>query len=408
MKELDEKRIELEQLQTPADFEARLRSKLAEVPSKKKRMSPWLIAVAILCIAFASWNYPALAFYGKTLFGYEELMTESIQQLNEEGYGQQVNKSIKLEEVITIEGIMSDLNQFELYYSIEGDSNAVFNEMMFHEVTGRFTNASAESGIFDSTVNKGVQRFESVNAFAKKLTLKFYYKQQSYTLEFPYDANSAVPTTIKKRLNKSFTYDFGTIKFKALYATKGTTRLEGTLKETTDRKISYDFSQVVLVADGKELTMLGSGLKSTFYSKYQFNIDYDVLPTDLKQLAIEIRQFNGMENVKQSIPARVGTYKLGDVTLDILSVQVEDGKTKIRIASDYDVLFDQVSIETKNGVTPLVSTESYSESTETYSEGTEKKERTLVFNTTDEVQKLYVENVYYNKTYSKSINILVE
>jgi hypothetical protein len=403
MKDFEEKRKELDQLRAPQDFEVRLRAKLNEVPPKKKRMAPWLIAVAILCIAFTTINYPALAFYGKTLFGYEELMNESIRQLNEEGYGQQINKSIELEDgtVITIEGIMSDLNQFELYYSIEGDGDEVFNEMLFSELTGLFTHASSDSGIFDTSINKGVQRFESVSAFAKKLTLEFQYKQQNYTLQFPYDANKAVPTTIKKQLNKNFTYDFGTIKFKALYATKGTTRLEGTLKETTDRKISYDFSQVVLVADGKELTMHGSGLKSTFYSKYQFSIDYDVLPADLKKLAIEIRQFNGMDNVKQSIPTQVGTYTLGPVMLDILSVQVEDGKTKIRIASDDDVMFDQVSIETKKGITPLVNTESYSD-------GTEKKERTLVFNTTDEVQKLYVENIYYNKRYSKLINIPVK
>lgn len=403
MKELDEKRKELEQLQTPVDFEARLRSKLAEVPSKKKRLSPWLIVAAIFCIAFASWSYPALAFYGKTLFGYEELMTKSIQQLNEEGYGQRINKSIELEDgtVITIEGIMSDLNQFELYYSIEGDGNEVFNEMMFNEVTGLFTNASAESGIFDPTDNKGVQKFESVSAFAKKLNLEFYYKQEKYSLEFPYDANKAVSTTIKKKLNKNFTFDFGTLKFKALYATKGTTRLEGTLKEQTDRRIQYDLSQIILVADGKELTMLSSGMESRVPTGYQFDINYEVLPSDIKNLAIEIRQFKGKERVEKSVPANVGTYEIGPVRLEIISVQVEDGKTKIRISSDYNVLFDQVSIETKKGVTPLSSTDSYSD-------GLEKKERTLIFNTTDEVQKLYVENVYYNKMYEKSINIPVK
>ena len=403
MKELDEKRKELEQLQTPAEFEARLRSKLAEVPSKKKRLSPWLIVAAVFCIAFASWNYPALAFYGKTLFGYEELMTESIQQLNEEGYGQQINKSIELEDgtVITIEGIMSDLNQFDLYYSIKGDGNEVFNEMMFNEVTGLFTNASAESGIFDPTVNKGVQQFESVNAFAKNLTLHFMYQNKQYKLEFPYDAGKAVPTTIKQHLNKTFTFDFGAVKFKELYATKGTTRIEGTLKEQTDRRIQYDLSQIILVADGKELTMLSSGMESRVPTGYQFDINYEVLPKYIKSLAIEIRQFKGKERVEKSVPAKVGTYEIGPVPLEILSVQVEDGKTKIRISSDYDVLFDQVSIETKKGVTPLASTDSYSD-------GSEKKERTLIFNTTDEVQKLYVENVYYNKMYEKSINIPVK
>ena len=330
-------------------------------------------------------------------------MTESIQQLNEEGYGQQINKSIELEDgtVITIEGIMSDLNQFELYYSIKGDGNEVFNELRFNEVTGLFTNASAESGIFDPTVNKGVQKFESVSAFAKKLKLEFYYKQQNYSLEFTYDANKAVATTIKKRLNKNFTFDFGTLKFKALYATKGTTRLEGTLKEKTNRRIQYDLSQIILVADGKELTMLSSGMENSIPTGYQFDINYEVLPNDTKNLAIEIRQFKGKERVDMSVPAKVGTYEMGPVPLEILSVQVEDGKTKIRISSDYDVLFDQISIETNKGITPLASTDSYSD-------GLEKKARTLIFNTTDEVQKLYVENVYYNKMYEKSINIPVK
>ena len=67
MKDFEEKRKELDQLRAPQDFEVRLRAKLNEVPPKKKRMAPWLIAVAILCIAFTTINYPALAFYGKEI-----------------------------------------------------------------------------------------------------------------------------------------------------------------------------------------------------------------------------------------------------------------------------------------------------------------------------------------------------
>lgn len=403
MKELDENRRELEKLQAPADFEARLRSKLAEVPSRKKRVTPWLLAVSVLCLAFASLNYSALAFYGKTLLGYEELMSKTIQQLYQEGYGQQINKSINLDDgsVLTIEGVMADRNHFEVYYSIAGVGETFFEEINFYDIKGFFTSASPKSGGFDRSVNKGVQTFESVNAFAKKLTFHFNYQDKHYAVEFPYEANKAVPTTIKKQLNETFTYDFGSLKFKALYATKGTTRIEGTLQEKTDRNISYDLSKIILVADGKELTALGSGMQSSTGSSYKFEIDYAALPSNLKNLMIEIRQFNGKEHVKQSIPTQVGTYSLGPVTLEVLSVQVADGKTKIRISSSYDVMFDQVSVETKNGVTPLIGTESYNE-------GTENKERTLLFNTTDEVQKLYVESIYYDKIYTKMINIPIK
>ena len=117
MKKLDDKRKEFDQIQAPSNFEERLRSKLVDIPSKKKRLTPWLIAVAVFCLAFVSWNYSALAFYGKTLLGYEDLMSESIQQLNEDGFGQSINKTVQLDDEtkLKIEGVMSDLNQFEIY-----------------------------------------------------------------------------------------------------------------------------------------------------------------------------------------------------------------------------------------------------------------------------------------------------
>ena len=406
MKKLDEKRKEFDQIQAPSNFEARLRSKLADIPSKKKRLTPWLIAVAVFCLAFASWNYSALAFYGKTLLGYEDLMSESIQQLNEDGFGQSINKTVQLDDEtkLKIEGVMSDLNQFEIYYAIEGEGleDSTLFDIQFLEITGFLTKSYGYSGVFDADINKGVQTFEPVNAFAKKLTLHLFYKQQAYEIEFPYEANKAVPTMIKKRLNETLHYDFGEVKFKSLYATKGSTRLEGILKEQTDRNISYDFSQIVLVADGRELPVRGSGLKSSFYSTYKFKIDYEALPPDVKKLAIKVRQFNGMENVKQSIPAQVGAYEIGSEKLEILSINKGQEQIRIRISTDYDILLDQVMIKTKNGGAVLL------DSTENYSEGTEKNERTLVFYSDEDVESLYIENMYYDKAYAETINIPIK
>ena len=137
MKEFEEKRKQIQQLQVPDDFEERLRNKLNAAPQKKKRITPWIIAAATLFLAFAALNYPALAFYGKTLFGYEEIMSESIQKLNEEGYGQAIHEQMTLHDgnVLTVEGIMSDRNQLEIYYSLSDDGIDFFYDFNFPQIT---------------------------------------------------------------------------------------------------------------------------------------------------------------------------------------------------------------------------------------------------------------------------------
>ena len=180
MKEFEKKREQLQKLQVPEDFEARLRNKLNAAPKKKKRIAPWLISAAILFLGFAVINYPALAFYGKTLFGYEEIMSESIQKLNEEGYGQAINEQITLHDgtILTIEGIMADRNQLEMYYHVTGDGMDFFYNFNFPKLTWWTKMYNASHGSFDPTQNKGVQAFESVSPFARNLTLHFTYKNE--------------------------------------------------------------------------------------------------------------------------------------------------------------------------------------------------------------------------------------
>ena len=404
MKEFEKKREQLQKLQVPEDFEARLRNKLNAAPKKKKRIAPWLISAAVLFLGFAVINYPALAFYGKTLFGYEEIMSESIQKLNEEGYGQAINEQITLHDgtILTIEGIMADRNQLEMYYHVTGDGSAFFNEFDFPQITWWTKTYNASHGSFDPTQNKGVQAFESVSPFARNITLHFTYKNQQYEMKFPYDAGKAIPVTLKEKLNETVEFDFGTITFKTITATKGTTRIEGKLKEDTERNLNYNFSNVYLVVDGVELSMDSSGTNGTYIpSTYDFHIDYAGLPSTLSSLAIKVDQFKGQERVDSTIPLNIGKHKLGPIEFDILSIEQNNSKTKIRISSSDDVLFDGVWLMLDERGVPLEGSEGYDER-----EGV--KERTLIFSTVDELKSLYIQNVFYDKDYSQVIDIAIQ
>ena len=134
----------------------------------------------------------------------DESLMKKIQKLNEEGYGQAINEQITLhdETILTIEGIMADRNQLEMYYHVTGDGSAFFNEFDFPQITWWTKTYNASHGSFDPTQNKGVQAFESVSPFARNLTLHFTYKNQQYEMKFPYDAGKAIPVTLKEKLNE--------------------------------------------------------------------------------------------------------------------------------------------------------------------------------------------------------------
>ena len=92
---------------------------------------------------------------------------------------------------------------------------------------------------------------------------------------------------------------------------------------------------------------------------------------------------------------------MGTVELDVLSIEQNNGKTKIRISSSDDVLFDGVSLMLDERGVPLEGSEGYDER-----EGV--KERTLIFSTVDALESIYIENVFYDKAYSEVIDIPIQ
>lgn len=402
MNEFEKKQQEIKDLQAPPQLEDRLREALARQPLKPQKKQPivWItvVAAALILLVF-SYNYAAFAYYGEKFFGYEDLMTSSIQALNEEGYGQAINQSITLPDgaVLTVEGIMADTNGVHLFYKFDVVEDS-FDFFEFPELTGFLTKAHMDSGIYNEESNRGIGNFEKVNAFSKKLTLSFTYKEKEYEMEFPYQANKAISTSLKKSINKSFTYDYGVVEFKKIIATKASTVIKAKLKEETDRSVRTDFMQVKLLADGEEIEMLRSGMSSTWYDTYDVELLLEAIPTDTKQLELVIEKFNGYAKLNASIDLQPSSYKVGDKWIEIIDIKQEANQTLVTIASEYEVLFDEVSLQTKGSEVEL-------KGTGDFNDRTEKWIRTLYFDTTDTPQTLKIGGMYYMREYNTRIPI---
>ena len=61
-----------------------------------------------------------LPYYGKKIFGFDEVITGTLKELNNEGMGQIIEKQTKLEDGtdFIINGIITDANQLILYYTL--------------------------------------------------------------------------------------------------------------------------------------------------------------------------------------------------------------------------------------------------------------------------------------------------
>ena len=400
MNELEKKQEEIRNLQAPPQLEERLRKALKQ--KKRKKRWPGILvaaAAALLLIAFTV-NYHAFAYYGKKIFGYENLMSSSLQALNEEGQIYEVNKSITFKDGTTlqIEGILSDTNRFVVYYKIEPTA---WDQLHMYRFTGFSTDSQASSGVYDPDNHVGQATFEAVSPFAKELTLELRYKDQDYSLTIPYDADKAMPTTLKKSIRQKIDFDFGSLNFKKIIATNASTVVTATLDFDTDRNINAETMGIQLLADGIEVPIIQGGNSRSLFGPYDVELLYDVIPAGTEKLEIVLDTFNGYEKVNQQIPIEVNRYQVGDKWIEIQSIEQDEKETRITIASDFQVLFDEVILQTVNGAIPL-------QTTGDFNDRSEKWIRTLYFPSADEAQSLEIGGLYYLKTYGDKIQIDLE
>lgn len=417
-KRLTEEKKRLDTLSAPEELEMRLRNALntAAQPSKMKRVAPiWKVAaIALFFMISVSYHYNAFAFYGKKLLGFEEVLTGTLKELNDEGMGQIVEQKTVLEDgtEFIVNGIIADANQFVMYYTLtnpDGVDDSTTELLSFPKITGFLTNSngiSAMSQINDTqTEIKGTMSFEPVSPFSKQLTIDVGPGVNIIT--FPYNPNEAMQNEIKQSIKKTIKVDKGEITFKSIKATPTMTVIDGSLNVENFDRIALSFGGIQLIANGTPIDLTGSGTRSSLQGR-KFDIRYDALPKRLDSLQLVVNEFVGYQELDERIS--LSSLESEKILLDgkelwINKVITTAQGVEITIATNDDVMLDGVSIESKGESTSLKTTINQISKKQN---GREMKERTLLFETTIEPEFLLIEGFHYMKPYNKVIEIPID
>ncbi|MBB4825024.1 hypothetical protein HNO89_002250 [Sporosarcina luteola] len=415
-KRLMEEKKKMEQITAPDELEGRLWQALDAAPIKKKLKPKWPLAVAaFLLVCLIGYNYNGLAYYGKKIIGFDELMSGTLTELNDKGMGQTVGEKVLLEDgsELTVDGIMTDANQLILYYTLSNVKD--MEGITFGKITGFLTDSDQGAGTWTFNEKqseiKGQLFFDPVSPFAKKLTLeatKLAEDGQSITciMSFPYDPNQAMQTELQQKLMKKVKVDKGTITFKTITATPTVTIIKGTVDVQNLDRVQLPFKQVQLQVNGKPIEQIGSGI-STSIGGTKFELSFEALPQKVDSLELVVKEFVGYTNVDETIPLhpiRDQAFQLEGKDLWVKKVEKTEDGVQITIASDEDVLLDGVTIEGKGGAVPLKTTirQDYNE----LDDGRMVKERTLLFSTDVLPDTLSVKGMHHMKRVDEVIEIL--
>lgn len=414
-KYLEKENERLKNNKAPEELNERLRLALEQTPPRRKNKAPkWIaVAAAIMFLSFVSYNYNAFAYYGKKLLGYDELMTETLAQLNEEGSGQSIEKKVILSDgtELYLDGLLTDENQSILYYTVKNPKGVV-EESYFDMIRGSWTKAFATYGTSseneDGTEIKGIQAFEAVSPFAKELTLEYRYNEgtEQEEITFPYNPKLAMQTELKQSIRKKVHVDQGTIRFDSITATPSRTTIKAKVNVDNFDRIQLGGGGVQLLANGKPVELTGSSSKSAIFGS-DIEIYYDQLPTEIDTLELVVEKFVGYQSLNEAIELSGDdeqSEEIHDKELIIRKIEKTKEGIQVTIATEQDVLLEGVSIQSKGKSTPLHTTLRADlldgENGETYNE------RVLLFNTDELPDTLSIEGMHYAKSYGELIQLI--
>lgn len=414
-KYLEKERERLENSHAPEELNERLRLALEQTPPRRRNKAPkWItFAAAIMFLSFVSYNYNAFAYYGKKLLGYDELMTETLAQLNEEGSGQSIGKKVILPDgtEIYLDGLLTDENQSILYYKVK-NPKGVGDESYFDRIRGSWTKAFATYGTSskneDGTEIKGIQAFEAVSPFAKELTLEYRYNEgtEQEEITFPYNPKLAMQTELKQSIRKKVQVDQGTIRFDSIIATPSRTTIKGKVSVDNFDRIDLGVGGIQLLANGKPVSETGASVRSGLFGQ-NIEIYYDRLPQEMETLEVVVDKFVGYRKMDETIALNGDTEqseKILGKELLIRKVEKTSDGIQVTIATELDILLEGVSIQSKGKSTPLHTT-LRSDSLEEEN-GKVFNERVLLFKSDVQPETLSIEGIHYSKKYGNHIQLI--
>lgn len=418
----------LQQIQVPEEMESRLRAALAnssQKPTPFYRRPGLGIAILIVFALLIGTNYNAIASYGKQLFGYEEVMSGPLRELNNQGKGQLIGKSHTFENGIslTVDYVMLDENQLLLFYTVKdpaGKADKAFSPFIYLRGFMGGSHFQGSQGIIseDGTEVKYIAEFEPPPFWVRKVNLEFTLREQGMDqpaqITFYLDREKAMGPTLKKNLNAAIKVDETNVKVESITASPTRTVIKGSLQSIVNLaldKISGErfYPREInfrLLANGQEVEWQGGGL-TTDMSGITFETYFDPLPTPLEDLKLELVSFNADHDVNQQYPLYKGKE---NQRIEILGQEVEinqirenNGETFITITSEESAVLSKVYLLVDGERVSLE--ETTSDDYLKTEEGKILHKRTLRFKDAGEELQLDVKRFIYKKEYNEVIDI---
>jgi hypothetical protein len=364
---LEQEKQRIGNLAVPAEMEDRLKAALAKVPQKnpqRKSNFKLKVAAAILVFFLFSYNLDTFAYYGKQLIGYEKVMNGTLQELNEMGKGQSINKSHTFPNGVKVilDGIMLDDNNLVLFYRIQDPAGKVME--VYSDLRVSLTGFGDRFFTFGGHGEANEDMTEMKWMLSTHETPRFYEKTFHFNIEliqdpteratisFKLNRNRAVGKSLKIPLNKKIDLDGRSIKLQSLTASPISTVLKGQIQDALELGLDYinkkrfrpEELEIALIADGQEIAWQGGGM-TTDRRGIHFEMTYDALPKDTKELELRRRSFGGDHDAKESISLEKGKTKKMEVLgqeIRIDKVYESNGNTYITFTTEENVVLSKV------------------------------------------------------------------
>lgn len=426
---LKDRKTELEQTEVPEELEYRLRNALDKRPALAGSRFNWGILVAGIVLAFmVVYNFDAVAYYGKKIVGYDQVMNGTLQQLNELGKGQIINKSCTLPSgvIVTLDGIMLDANQLIVFCSVRNPHDRV-DDMYLG--TGPFIKGTFGSylikngqGVLSDDKSEEKWTFSCDTPFILERNLKFNFRVENQgqteagTISFRLDRSKAMGRTLKQTLNKTIKLGNEKITLESITASPTSTVVNGSMQNIMELAVDQVLGErmranelnMELMVDGKNVTEMGGGM-STDMKGIRFHHEYDALPPGLKQLQIKIISFGADHDVKQRLKLDQNKVdmpvKVLNQDITINKVFETNGDLFVTVTSEESVILTRVYAVMDNKRVSLL--ETIDERLDKKADGTITRTRTLHFTGSGDDLALDIHRMSYRTTFNKIVDVPV-
>lgn len=220
---------------------------------------------------------------------------------------------------------------------------------------------------------------------------------------------------LKIPINKVIDANQRKLKVRSLIASPTTTVVKGQIQnivelgidQITGQRFMPENIELTLIADGKEVDLQSSGV-STDIKGSRFNMSYDALPQDTKNIEIKLKSFGGNYEVNKTIEMEKGkinkSVKILEQDIRINEVYESKGNTYINITTDENLTLSKALLDIDGK--QIGADETIPGDYEKLVDGDSTKvnyTRTIKFKGTGEKLVLGVHRIRYNKSYDKTI-----